>query len=157
MADEWVQLNMLTGEIKPISDDPKPRRHRSDPVFTAGCKLWGLAGQPLTDSKRGEMNRSCKEIKHYEWELDEVHTDEEIAALFDGFDPWFISYRRERFNENCTRCPYPMETAKLWPEYRKKSYSVPNSWRDVIEAQKANPNSVYNRMRNKDESSEESE
>lgn len=148
--NKLVQLNMLTGEIKPLADE-KPKRHRSDVVFTAMAKLCGYEGQPLTDSLRGALNKSCREIKNVE-----TGTYDEIVELISGFSAWFKTYRRERFNENCTRCPYPMETAKLWPEYRKKPASIADSWRDVIEAQKANPNSVYNRMKSKHESTEES-
>lgn len=82
-------------------------------------KLWGYAGQVLTDSLRGACNKSLTQIKRYEREIDPSVTLETISDLIIGFRPWFIRHRLERFNETCRRPPYPMETCKLWPDYRR--------------------------------------
>lgn len=114
--DDWQAVNMFTGEVKPLAElESKTKKHRKpDEIFTALARLCGYDGHPLTDSLRGAMNKACREIKDVE-----TGTYAEIVALIDAFGPWFKSYRRERFNEYCRRAPYPMETAKLWPEYRK--------------------------------------
>jgi hypothetical protein len=117
-TSDWYAVNLFTGEKGPAIEPPhKPRR--SDAVFSAALKLWGYEGAVLTPSLRGKCNKTASEIKQAEREADDAITLEEIAALLPGFGTWFKKYRRERFNETCSRCPYPMETAVLWPEYRK--------------------------------------
>jgi hypothetical protein len=118
---------MFTGEIGPPVEQPhKPRR--ADIAFTAAIRLWGYEGQVLTKSLRGACNKAVSEIKQAEREADPDVALDKIAELIDGFGAWFIKYRRERFNENYRRYPYPMETAKLWPEYRKTEYNNSSKW-----------------------------
>jgi hypothetical protein len=111
---EWVQLNMMTGEIRMPEEEQIKKHRKPDIVFTALAKLCGYDGSPLTNSLRGALNKACREIKDVE-----IGTYDEIVLLIDAFGPWFKTYRLKRFNEVCRRAPYPMETAKLWPEYRK--------------------------------------
>lgn len=123
----WHAVDLWTGEIGPAVEAPK-RTRRSDAAFTALVKLCGYEGAVLTNSLRGALNKARGEIVNAEREADEDVSLDDIAELLNGFAAWFKNYRRERFNENCRRDPYPMETAKLWPEYRKKKKSVADDW-----------------------------
>lgn len=124
---QWVALDMFTGEIRPLEDAPAPHKQRKpDAAFIALVKLGGLQGQLLTDSLRGAYNKARSQIVQCEQRRDPDISLDAIAELIDGFGAWFKQYRREMFNEVCRRAPFPMETAKLWPTYRK-----PDSSRDV--------------------------
>lgn len=129
---EWVQLNMITGEVKPLEDE-HPKRRRSDAAFVALVKLCGYDNQPLTDSLRGALNKSRGQIVRAERERNRDVSLDEISDLIIGFKSWFLSYRRNKFNEVCRRSPYPMETAKLWPMYRLQDVNnVAQDWLRVI-------------------------
>jgi hypothetical protein len=117
-ATEWHAVNLFTGEIGPAVEPPRKQR-RADVAFVALVKLCGYEGQPLTDSLRGACNKAASEIKKAEREANDAIALDDIAAMLNDFGAWFKKYRRDRFNEVCARSPYPMETAKLWPEYRK--------------------------------------
>lgn len=124
---QWVALDMFTGEIRPLEDAPATHKQRKpDAAFVAMVRLIGFQGHQLTDSLRGACNKARSEIVQCERRRDSSISLDAIAELIDGFGPWFIRYRREMFNEVCRRCPFPMETAKLWPTYRK-----PDSSRDI--------------------------
>ena len=137
-TDTWHAVNLFTGEIGPAVESPK-RTRRSDAAFTALCQLCGYGDVVLTDTLRGKLNKARSEIVKAEREADHDVTLEEIAETIAGFASWFKKYRRERFNEICRRDPYPMETASLWPEYRKSNSGqddIAASWIRAIEAAK---------------------
>lgn len=144
---QWVKLNMFTGEIVPLEDEGKPKHRRSDAGFTAMVKLCGYENQPLTDSLRGALNKSYYQIRRAERERDSEITLEAIANLIIEFRAWFLRYRQDRFNEVCRRAPYPMETAKLWPEYRKQnSKDINAEWRAIYQEQIDMPGTLAYRL-----------